>query len=390
MNNYELIKNIGRKFNCVPVVPEDARKIFSNTIIYSNLHRIRLVTWPLIITQLLIIPLIPKSMSYYCIILIGVLLFFLATSSLPVSPEGITRRHKFYDNFMFPFILLIYIINTVLFMADFIPVKFLTPVMGIIIAMFCSATFLYITLYKSILIYGVTSLILIIYGWCLLPNSIALANSINMTFVTVLSIIISRMIYVMRIQFFLKQRKIEQQKKDLITANKMLYNLSYMDALTNIPNRRYFDKALNREWNRAVRDKKELALLMIDIDYFKNYNDNFGHLAGDNCLKKIAKTLENTLKRPGDIVTRYGGEEFAAILPDTNLIGARHVADSLCNAIRNLNIIHPYSSYNQLTLSIGLACRRPNNGELPKSLITAADDALYQAKHAGRNRFVGE
>jgi len=207
-----------------------------------------------------------------------------------------------------------------------------------------------------------------------------------MIFVTILSVTMSRITYVLYVHVFLKQRIIEQQKEELISANNMLYNLSYMDALTSIPNRRYFDEILGREWSRAVRDKKELALLMIDIDYFKEYNDNFGHMEGDNCLKKVAKTLGGTVNRPGDIVARYGGEEFAVILPNTDLIGARHVADKLCNAIRNQNILHPYSPYNQLTVSIGLVCRTPNNGESPQPLIVAADDALYRAKRGGRNR----
>jgi predicted signal transduction protein with EAL and GGDEF domain len=135
-------------------------------------------------------------------------------------------------------------------------------------------------LYKSLLTYLIPSGILIILSWYLLPNYAAIANSINIAFIALVCIVMSRMTTITRIQDFLKQRIIEQQKEELIAANNQLYAISYIDSLTGIPNRRYFNELMDREWCRAVRDKSDLSLLMIDIDYFKDYNDIFGHQAG--------------------------------------------------------------------------------------------------------------
>lgn len=372
-----------------PIVSDEDREKLRNIFLYTNILRLRLISWPLIAIQLFISPIIVKS-SYYgfitMIVLVGLLLIFQVTSTLPRSPEGLTPLHKLYDLFIIPFILVVYVIYTSLFMLDYLPQQPIPPVMGIMIAMFGSAAFFYIPLHKSVLMYALTSGVLIFLSWTLMPSSIALANTINMIFVAVLSIMMSKMIYVLGVQDYLKQRIIERQKNDLLSANQMLYTLSYIDSLTNIPNRRYFDEVLNKEFSRAVRDDSDLALLMIDIDNFKKYNDLFGHQQGDECLKKVAETLTNTVNRPGDIVARYGGEEFAVVLPSTDLSGACQIADKLCQAIRDMNIVYPCPPLNQLTISLGMACRKPSTNS-PERLITLADKALYEAKSVGGNTY---
>ncbi len=166
----------------------------------------------------------------------------------------------------------------------------------------------------------------------------------------------------------------------------ILENLSSLDGLTAIPNRRRFDEVLQTEWRHCMRESSPLSLVMIDIDYFKNFNDTRGHQAGDDCLKRVAKALANSVKRPMDIVARYGGEEFAAILPKTDRDGAVFVAETMRDNIESLNISHPNSPVaDYVTISLGSATVLPDNRSDSDILVKAADDALFQAKREGRN-----
>jgi len=166
-----------------------------------------------------------------------------------------------------------------------------------------------------------------------------------------------------------------------------LENLSTRDGLTGVPNRRTFDKRLQMEWRRSIRESTPLALLMVDIDHFKAFNDNYGHLAGDDCLKLVAKSLAASLKRPGDFFARYGGEEFACVLPQTDLEGAAYLAEKMLAQIESLGIPHNFSSVTRhVTISIGSACIYPTNPRSADILIDAADKCLYEAKKDGRNR----
>jgi diguanylate cyclase (GGDEF)-like protein len=180
-----------------------------------------------------------------------------------------------------------------------------------------------------------------------------------------------------------------EREKRLLDHAESLRARSYVDGLTGIANRRYFDVALDRELRRAQRMKGELALLLIDIDSFKAYNDHFGHQQGDTCLATVAQALAAKLKRPADVAARYGGEEFAAILPDTSLEQARQHANAIREHVAGLALQHaPAAHWPMVTLSIGVASfDRERLHEVP-ALIEAADKALYAAKHAGRNRVV--
>jgi len=170
----------------------------------------------------------------------------------------------------------------------------------------------------------------------------------------------------------------------------ILENLSSLDGLTAIPNRRRFDEVLQTEWRHCMRESSPLSLVMIDIDYFKNFNDTRGHQAGDDCLKRVAKALANSVKRPMDIVARYGGEEFAAILPKTDRDGAVFVAETMRDNIESLNISHPNSPVaDYVTISLGSATVLPDNRSDSDILVKAADDALFQAKREGRNSIRG-
>ncbi len=163
--------------------------------------------------------------------------------------------------------------------------------------------------------------------------------------------------------------------------------LSQRDGLTGLINRRTFDQALQKEWRRCMRAKAPLSLVMIDIDYFKPFNDNYGHQKGDDILKRVAAVLRVSLKRPGDVMARYGGEEFVAILPETNTGGAVQIAEDLRSWTEKLGIPHAYSQAAEtVTISLGVSTLIPMQGLMPKHLILAADNALYQSKRQGRNR----
>ena len=166
----------------------------------------------------------------------------------------------------------------------------------------------------------------------------------------------------------------------------LLERLSFLDGLTGIANRRHFDHQLELEWRRALRNKKSLALIMADVDHFKLYNDSYGHLAGDDCLKKVAQTIAGTIRRAGDLPARYGGEEFACILPETELQGALHVARAMCQAVARLELPHEPSPHHLVTLSCGCAACPVEASASAEELILAADRLLYQAKASGRNR----
>jgi diguanylate cyclase (GGDEF)-like protein len=168
--------------------------------------------------------------------------------------------------------------------------------------------------------------------------------------------------------------------------NDMLENLASMDPLTGVPNRRAFDLARSEEWRRCQREKLPISFVMIDVDQFKQYNDNYGHGAGDECLVRIAKAISNCIHRPGDLLARYGGEEFAAIMAGTHGAGAQQMAQQFHAAVAELAIPHEHSSVAlHVTISVGVATTTRAEDVTSDELSAAADRMLYQAKESGRN-----
>lgn len=186
-----------------------------------------------------------------------------------------------------------------------------------------------------------------------------------------------------------KSRALEDANEHLARAIETLQLISTQDGLTGIPNRRHFDETLEREWRRAARSRRPLSLLMLDIDSFKLFNDTEGHQAGDDCLRKVARTLSGTLQRAGDTIARYGGEEFAVLLPETDAEPALQVAEALRSRIEALRMPHGASPLGIITVSIGAATAvPPRAGTGCGDFVRVADAALYDAKRLGRNRVV--
>lgn len=184
----------------------------------------------------------------------------------------------------------------------------------------------------------------------------------------------------------------ERRKSELNLqqTNQQLALQSLEDELTRIPNRRCFNSILKREWGRSLRLSSTLSLLMIDIDHFKEYNDTYGHLAGDNCLMRVAEVLKTSVNRSTDLISRFGGEEFTVMLPDTGLDGARCMAQKLRRNIQKLGIQHQTSKVSdQLTVSVGIGLADPHAADIKNlseaCMVSAADQALYAAKNNGRN-----
>ncbi|MBD2152474.1 PleD family two-component system response regulator [Pseudanabaena sp. FACHB-1277] len=170
-------------------------------------------------------------------------------------------------------------------------------------------------------------------------------------------------------------------------ANVQLERLVNLDGLTKLANRRCFDEYLEQEWQRLAREQLFLALIMCDIDFFKNYNDSYGHIVGDDCLKKVSALIQQSVRRPADLAARYGGEEFVVVLPNTDVAGAMAVAEIIRQKLRELAIPHQDSAVSQyVTLSMGVTSLIPKLDSNPSVLLTAADYALYRAKELGRNQ----
>lgn len=187
---------------------------------------------------------------------------------------------------------------------------------------------------------------------------------------------------------YLQNCMTELNRIELMQQAQQLSLLSQQDALTGLANRRYLDETLDNEWRRALRHETPLTIMMVDIDFFKPYNDSLGHLKGDQCLKDIATAISSIAARSGDLVARYGGEEFLLLFPMTNAQQAKIQAERLMNAIKKIAIVHPCSSVSPyVTISVGVATTIPRLNDSISAFVSRADHALYQAKTNGRNQY---
>jgi diguanylate cyclase (GGDEF)-like protein len=183
------------------------------------------------------------------------------------------------------------------------------------------------------------------------------------------------------------EERVKLRTEELERTNEILKHISNMDGLTNISNRRFFDETLDKEWLRCRRNKSPISLIMIDVDFFKNYNDTLGHMQGDTALQVVARCLGRAAQRASDLVARYGGEEFVMLLPETNIEQAQRLAERARKVIEEAQLPHPKSAVSQfVTVSIGVSSAVPDGIIRPDHLILSADKALYSAKESGRNK----
>lgn len=189
------------------------------------------------------------------------------------------------------------------------------------------------------------------------------------------------------LRLFSETEKRKKRERELERLTAELQELSHHDGLTGVPNRRWLDATLEKEWKRALREEKPLSIMITDIDFFKNYNDSLGHLQGDSCLKGVAECIRRSIRRPADFMARYGGEEFMVVLPDTTSKGAQSVAVLIQYNLERSDIAHPASTISdRITVSTGIATATPSADSNPQDLVALADKMLYQAKNKGRNR----
>jgi diguanylate cyclase (GGDEF)-like protein len=224
----------------------------------------------------------------------------------------------------------------------------------------------------------------VLAGW---RHQSLLSAAIVSLLLGILGLLGYRLIRLMKQQNHIQNELLSAQDK-LIEANRTLELLALEDALTGLANRRQFDLFIQAEMGRAKRSQGSLALLMIDVDHFKRFNDQYGHLAGDECLRTISAIIRENIKRPGDLAARYGGEEFAVVLPGTDYVGAFLVAENIRRAVQHAGIEHNESTEGTVTVSLGVSACSPASQESTDDLIDASDKALYVAKASGRNMSV--
>lgn len=187
------------------------------------------------------------------------------------------------------------------------------------------------------------------------------------------------------------RKKLEKQNQELKAKTDLLERVVHLDSLTNISNRRHFDEMLEIEWSRGLRNNTPLSIIVADIDYFKGFNDYYGHIEGDRCLCSVAQCLSSLLQRPTDMVARYGGEEFVAILPVTDIKGAALLAENWRTGVEKLRIPHASSGVaDHVTISVGYATLTPAKDLVPYYLVGVADEMMYHAKESGRNLICGK
>lgn len=215
------------------------------------------------------------------------------------------------------------------------------------------------------------------------PQQLFVYSDTNISKIAVTTIFVPLMICIVG---YLK-KDLMDKNKELEKANENLRKLSITDPLTHIHNRRYFDEVFSDEFIRAKRLNIPIALAIIDIDFFKEYNDIYGHIAGDNSLRNVAQSLQKNVRRTGDFAARYGGDEFAVVLPNTGKEGAAVVCERILNSIRELKIPHKASVFGILTITIGIAVCNDFENLVGESLVHLADQALYKAKEKGKNRY---
>ena len=260
---------------------------------------------------------------------------------------------------------------------------------GLMLVVFYAYTFSAMRFYYATLsAIGVTFIYVIVHGFLLNGwGDQMLANLFFLGSSNLIGLPVSYLLERHSRKDFLLTMLIALEKRKADQLNLRLKDISFVDGLTGTANRHRFEEFLTKEWERARRNRKPISILLIDIDFFKEYNDLLGHLEGDECLRKVAQTITRHVRRGVDLVARYGGEEFVVVLPETNLDQAKGVAERIRRDVKNLRIPHPASRVSEfVTVSVGVATLIPTDNLSKEVIVNMADKALYRAKRSGRNR----
>ena len=324
---------------------------------------------------------------------------FLVALPGPGDPAGLQRlRHELRRPDWWGLLLAI-TLSTVLINGGFLPALSLTP-LALLFPLLLVAGFRFLPVAAT----GLNLLAAMLQTWFVFVGSDLLPASSDLVLRSVMArlfcgvLFLALMILVTNLQQRRMRARLEEQARELeemvasrtqelTAANVRLEQLSHQDSLTGIPNRRSFQRRFDTEWQRALRHQMPLSIGMLDVDYFKAYNDHYGHPAGDHCLEQIAAVLEASLGRSGDLVARYGGEEFVVLLPGLPAEGLGPIGEKLRSSVSALGLPHAQGGPEGIvTVSLGLATAVPQEGSTPKELLAVADALLYQAKSEGRNR----
>ncbi|MCA1903845.1 MAG: diguanylate cyclase [Cyanobacteria bacterium KgW148] len=387
------------------VIPPDWRQDFIREVTFRNYARSKVLVWftfllaagifggsILISKRIPLLEISPDSfilwLQFLLVISSVTFLYLSSVNDAFTVPEMQTRHEQLW--YAYGIALLLY--ANVMFLINWLQTGFVT---AYIIGIFIFAVFFYYPTNFSFLLFALNALF---YFLCIsfINTGDINTKSIYLTHAWISGIIVTgaawlfnRLLLDTQLRDFRNRKKIEQQARELRHANDQLQRLAMIDGLTQVSNRRFFDERLDQEWRRLARSGEPLSLILCDVDYFKKYNDTYGHLAGDACLQQVAKALQLAVKRPADVVARYGGEEFVIILPETGAAGALHVADQILRQVSSLRIPHRSSDIaDHVTVSVGVATTIPSLDTVPSQLVQKADESLYNAKQNGRNRVI--
>ncbi len=380
MKLFRLIKEL------IPGIPPDQQKRFRDEVCHQNVVRMQVMSWVTVIvmTVLLVIQVLSPAEHALSVGLRTYIGLRVAMVVLCLAFVVIARRPRSYNDIVFRHHIVVVGSVTLLCMLAAVWVglsqQWLGAITFYLIMIFVLASFVNLAVWESglALSIGLAVLIGFINSFQADPL-IRTHNVINGTVLTVLAFCVAQLSWFSGVQRFLDRLTIERQAAEL-------RRLSFEDALTGLANRRQAQEKLEEEWERGMRSGKPLSLIMLDIDRFKAFNDNYGHVAGDKALQRVAQTLQSQMKRGTDLVTRYGGEEFLVILAETDLAGAECIARRLRQAVWGLSILHEDSEHDQMTVSLGVASMCCTAETKPQALVEAADQALYRAKRQGRNQ----
>ncbi|NCC26462.1 MAG: GGDEF domain-containing protein, partial [Deltaproteobacteria bacterium] len=365
------------------IQPEDRENVEKALFAY-NLARIRVLAWLTVVISIgtfaILSVLMPKIDAMVAregvgnqIQVLRIAMFAAAFSYLVLSRSASSevpcRTQKIFGYLFLLLLLGGLALHTGIFQA-------LRPLIApYLIGVFAVASFTFLTWPMAVGIFSFAWAVAFVSQIHFQPDeAIMAANLIHLTVMTLVALIVSRVTFNFKVKEVLAHRQIER--------------LSHTDQLTGLATRRLMDKVLREEWSRCKRYQKPLGVLMADVDFFKPFNDTYGHQAGDECLRTVSEIFRSMARRGGDLAARYGGEEILMILPNTDIAGVANVGEIVRESVERLGIPNAVGLNGTLTVSLGAACVTPSDESNIQSLIGAADEALYKAKSQGRNRLV--